>query len=190
MHDPSLTLASLRTLRRERGSSSPFSNHTEFLQWADQILPLLEFDEKLAVEFKHLVEAATTVETWRPEKYVPNINNAVGCVARAIALLEHADKTPVPLPAASSEASPPAADAKVTMKWLFEHATWPVYATFLGSLAVSFGIGREVGKFETQIQSSSLSKPAPITTTPTNTMNSSSEPMKPEVKSHTASSPK
>jgi hypothetical protein len=190
MHDLPRMLKSLKALRRERGNSSPFGSHTEFLRWSDEVLPLLEFEDKLAAEFKHLVDAATSVETWRPQRYAPNINNAVGCVTRAITLLEHADKTPVPLPTASSEASPLTADAKVTLKWLFEHATWPVYATFLGSLAVSFGIGREVGKFETQIQSSSLSKPAPITTTPTNTINNSSEPMKPEVKSHTASSPK
>ena len=197
MHDPARTLESLKALRHDRGDRSPFSNHNEFLKWVDRASPLLAFNQALAEEFNNSSSAATTVRTWRPEKYIPAINNAIGAVNRAIILLEH---TALPATASTNETqiyAPIQSELKsnqvypkVTLKWLFEHATWPVYATFLGAVAVAFGAGREVGKFEVQIQSSSLSKPTPTTMTPTNTMKSSNELVKPEIRSHISSSPK
>ena len=191
MHDPQRTLESLRALRRERGDTSPFATHTDFLRWADQAAPLLAFEPELAEAFKGSASAATTVRTWKPDKYVPAINNALGTVNRAITLLENMRPTAAELNEQPTPAGPPkAAEPKVTLKWLLEHATWQVYTSLLGALAVAFGLGRELGKLETQIQTSNLSKPAPTTTTPTNTMNSSKEPTKLEVKSHIASAPK
>ena len=75
MHDPQRTLESLKALRRERGDTSPFSTHTEFLRWADQAAALLDFNPELAESFKSSVRAATTVRTWKPEKYVPAIKD-------------------------------------------------------------------------------------------------------------------
>ena len=151
MHDLSRMLESLKALRLERSNSSPFGTHTEFLRWSDQVLPLLAFDEKLAAEFKHLVEAATAVESWRPERYVPNINNAVGCVTRAIALLEHAfapipaHNAPPPTPAPPSLSAPD----KVTVKWLYEHVPLRLVSGGLGMLAAAFALG--IAFSETQI---------------------------------------
>jgi hypothetical protein len=191
MHDPQRTLESLKALRHERGDTSPFATHTEFLRWADQAAPLLAFEPELAEAFKSSASAATTVRTWKPEKYVPAINNAIGTVNRAITLLEHVQPTTAAAEELKAPAEVPnATEPKVTLKWLFEHATWQVYTSLLGALAVAFGLGRELGKLETQIQTSSLSKPAPTTTTPTDTMNNSKEPTKLEVKSHIASAPK
>ena len=197
MHDTARTLESLKALRRDRGDHSPFSNHTAFLKWVDEAAPLLAFNQALAEEFNNSTQAATIVRTWRPEKYVPAINDAIGAVNRAITLLEH---TAPPSAASTNEiensdpmqfgAQSKQVDPKVTLKWLFEHASWSVYTTFLGVVVVAFGIGREIGKFETQIQSNSLSKPAPTTITPTNTIKSNNELVRPEIKSHIASSPK
>ena len=190
MHDPQRTLESLKTLRHERGDTSPFATHTDFLRWADQAAPLLAFDTELADAFKGSASAATTVKTWKPEKYVPAINNAIGAVNRAITLLEHARPPTIASDEPASSESTKATEPKFTLKWLFAHATWQVYTSLLGALAVTFGLGRELGKLETQIQSSSFSNPAPTTTTPTKTINSSKEPTKPEIRSHIASSPK
>lgn len=169
MHDLPRTLESLKALRRERGDSSPFGSHTAFLRWSDQVLPLLAFDEKLAAEFKQLVEAATAVEDWRPERYAPNVNNAVGCVTRAIALLELASA-----PATAHNASVPAptppplgAPEKVTVKWLYEHAPWSFYVWFFGALAGAFAAGFSASELLTTMKNTNLSAAAPTTIRPT-----------------------
>lgn len=140
MHDQPRMLESLKALRRERATSSPFGSHIEFLRWSDQVLPLLAFDKKLAAAFKHLVEAATIVETWRPERYAPNVNSAVGCVARGIAALEHAAAAQAA--AAPSLPTPAlAAPNKVTIKWLYEHVPLPLVGGGMALLAAAFGLG-------------------------------------------------
>ena len=188
---PPSVLVALKEIRYERGDRSPFRDHSDFLRWTDKAEPLLGFNDSLLAEFRDSVRAAKLVIGWKQDKYDGAVNSAIGAVNRAITILEH-EEPPATAPAiveAEAEA-PKAVEPKVTLKWMFEHATWPVYATLLGAVAVAFGFGREVGKLETQIQSNSFSKPAPMTTTPTSTTNSSKEPTKLDVKSHIASAPK
>jgi hypothetical protein len=189
------TLAELKAIRHERGDRSPFKDQTEFLRWADKVEPLLAFDVGVSDEFRGNVRSVKMLVGWRVAgKYDGAVSEAIGTVNKAIALLE------LTLKAAADSLSPSARGPasvvplpppeSVTLKWLFAHATWSVYAMFLGSLAVSFGIGRELGKLETQIQSSSLSKPALTNAQPTSSVNSGSELTKPEAKSNSASTPK
>ena len=141
MHDPQRTLESLKSLRHERGDTSPFATHTDFLRWADRAAPLLTFNPGLAEEFKNSASAATTVRTWKPEKYVPAIDNAIGAVNRAITLLEHAA---APAPAHVSPSPTPTilgTPEKVTIRWLYEHVPFSLVGGGLGVLATAFLLG-------------------------------------------------
>jgi len=174
MHDPQRTLQSLIALRYERTDYSPFKTHTEFLQWADKAGPLLQFNGELAQQFLGSVHAATAVRTWKPEKYISAINNAIGSVNQAITQLEH-QTTEV---ATSAEANavidgsplgghaPPPPD-KLTLKWLYEHAPWSFYVRLFGVVAVAFGLGFSASESLTTMKSANLSVAAPTTTKPT-----------------------
>lgn len=184
MHDRTHLLESLKALRRERSTSSPFGSHIAFLQWSDQVLPLLAFDEKLAAEFKHLVEAATSVETWRPKMYAPNVNNAISCVAQATAALEHAatQVATAPSPAGLGLAAPD----KVTAKWLYEHVPLSLVGGGIVLLATAFGLGLTFS--ETQMYAltkTAIANPSRSSDKqPANTIE-----VQPKIVSRTASSP-
>ena len=187
-------LAELQKLRRERSEASPFASHDEFLRWTDQVEPLLQFQPSFLASFLHSVNAAKMVHGSRHQNF-RGVNEAVATVNKAIAHLELELKSPPapPVVVATQARTTPAADVpaqpKVTLKWVYEHASWTVYATFLGAVVASFAAGREVGKLETHIQSSTLSKPAPMTIAPTPATTSNSELIKPTAKLHIASSP-
>ena len=174
MHDPQRTLESLKSLRRERADRSPFASHTDFLRWSDQAAPLLEFNQELAESFKGSTRAATTVQTWRPEKYVPAINNAIGAVNKAITLLEHQSSLDSER---KMQLNPPQnipAPEKLTLKWLYENAPWSFYVWLLGVVSVSFALGFSASEIWTKINNANLSSAAPVTMNPTAT----SQPVK------------
>ena len=141
MHDQQRTLQSLKFLSHERGEVSPFATHTDFLRWADQAGPLLVFNAGLTEEFERSTSAATTVKTWKPEKYVLAINNAIGAVNRAITLLEHT-RAPANTHGSSSPArSALVAPDKVTLKWLYENVPLTFVGGGLGMLGAVFLLG-------------------------------------------------
>ena len=167
MHDPQRTLESLKALRRERGDTSSFSTHTEFLRWTDDAAALMAFNPELAASFKNSTRAATTVREWEPEKYIPAINNAIGTVNKGITLLEHqllAEAAP------GVQLAPPTnmtAPEKLTLKWLYEHAPWSFYVWFFGVAAASFALGFSTSKALTRINNENLRIAAPTTMKPT-----------------------
>ena len=186
MHDPQRTLESLKSLRHERGGASPFATHTDFLRWADQAAPLLAFNPEMAEEFNSSASAATTVRTWKPEKYVPAINNAIGAVNRAITLLEHAA---APAHAHVSTISTPmilVAPDKVTIKWLYEHVPFSLVGGGVGVLAAAFLFGlafsgtRLYALIKNKIAAPSISSASPTANTiesqPTNVSRMPSSP--------------
>lgn len=195
MHDRLRTLASLRALRHERSEGSPFADHTAFLRWADEVGPLLGFSEEIAKDFQASVEAATTVRTWRPEKYVPNVNNAIGAVNRGIALLEHQPTDNSARRDVKPELPTIAAPAKLTLKWLYEYAPWSFYAWLGGALAAAFALGYSSSEILTkrsrpdQNLVSQSAKPGNQTATPTPRLPAESNRSSPNANAstHTAS---
>ena len=189
MYDPQRTLESLKALRHERGDTSPFATHTDFLRWADQASPLLEFTPELAEAFKSSVSAAITVRTWKPEKYVPAINNAFGSVNRAITLLEHQlPQATVQVESIQPHAPAPIeAPSKDTIKWLYEHVSLSLVGGGVSLLVTSFLLGLAFS--ETQLYAlvkSTIASPSSSSAKPpANTIES-----QPKNVSLTASAPK
>ena len=133
----------LRMLQRERADSSPFSNHTEFLRWSDEVTPLLAFDPKIQTAFKHAVLSADV--SFKSGSHI----DATGSVGRALGLAKQALMT-LDLSAAqhltvnSEVASNPGAvelPTKLTMKWLYEHTPVSFYAWLFGLLCAAFMAG-------------------------------------------------
>jgi len=80
-------LQKLRKLQRVRGDVSPFASPLEYERWADEVMPLLSFNEKLQNSFKHYVK----IEKFNSRANSPNIdqiNETIGILNQAITSLE------------------------------------------------------------------------------------------------------
>lgn len=105
-------LAKLKKLQYQRSDSSPFANHIEFHTWADKVLPLLSFDQKLYNRFRSIVLATNSARILKStQQEVENINTAIGMLNQAITSLE---VMPVPNPAQN----PTAKDTESKVKFL------------------------------------------------------------------------
>ena len=180
-------LEELKKLKFQRSDISPFKNEMELLKWTDSVKPLLSFDAKLQSAFAHQITVAKLNFTGNN---VSAVNEAIGILNQAILGLDTTLATNVEPKEIVLQAQKLETPAKLTIKWLIDHAPWSIYAWLFGALAVSFSAGRELGKIEYKMQSSSLSNPAPITTAPTSATKITTEPAASIIPLHIASSPK
>ncbi|WP_138922550.1 hypothetical protein [Hylemonella gracilis] len=133
-------LEALKKLQLERGGSSPFPSHTEFLRWSDQVAPLLSFDSTIQSEFKQTVRTAdVSSKLGSPNDATGSINRAIGLLNQAVVTLELSVTQQV---ATSNAIAPKSGDPelpnKLTIKWLYEHTPVSFYAWLLGLLLAAF----------------------------------------------------
>ncbi|TCT64569.1 hypothetical protein [Vibrio crassostreae] len=148
MNDKNLT--ELRKLQKVRGDLSAFSCHDEFLPWADEVPPLLEFDRPLYEKFifwsKHVKSA---YRMGRPHHDA--LGECIGIVNQAVKKLELA-----PTLFEEANSNKPIENLKypekVTLKWLYQHVPWGVWSGLLALLVASFTLG--IGFSETQLYQS------------------------------------
>jgi hypothetical protein len=119
-------LVELKKLQHQRSDSSPFANHVEFHAWADKVLPLLSFDQKLYNRFRSIVQATNSAHALKVElQEIENINSAIGILNQAITLLEIN-----PVPHSASDPSTAGASNNVLP---VGHTPWDVIAIILKS---------------------------------------------------------
>jgi len=159
-------LVELKRLRRERGETSPFQNHTAFLKWADEVEAHLHFHPAFLQSFKHSVHAAKMVHGSRLDN-TRGVNEAIGTVNKAITLLETQEAADLEAKKLSPVATAISYPPKLTLKWLYEHAPWSFYVWLFGALSASFGVGFAISTATTKIISRPFSSAAPMTTDPT-----------------------
>jgi hypothetical protein len=181
-------LAELKTIRYERGTRSPFKDHTEFLRWSDKAEPLLAFHPGFTEEFKGSVHSAKNLLGWKEEKYDGAINNAIGVVNKAITLLETQVVALEPAALAPEVQSRPlAAPDRVTLKWLYEHVPFPLAAGAVGTLVAAFLLGLAFSETKMYaLVKSTVAMPSVSTASPA----ANTTEGQPKNVSHTASSPK
>lgn len=95
-------LTELKRLQLQRSDSYPFADHVEFHIWADKVLPLLSFDQKLYNRFKSMVRAANSARVLdAKQQEIENINSAIGTLNQAITSLEMMGAEPASRPLGS-----------------------------------------------------------------------------------------
>ena len=165
-------LQKLKTLQRVRGDASPFASSLEYETWADEVAPLLSFNEKLQNSFTHYVRIAKfKSRTGSPN--IDQINETIGILNQAV-ISRGSNNSPISKPKALD---PP---AKITAQWIWVHATWRLYALWLSSLGAAFFFGVKYSEITIKHPSENLSIAAPQNITSANatssTTNSASLP--------------
>ncbi|MCK9388229.1 MAG: hypothetical protein M0Q22_07525 [Sulfuritalea sp.] len=144
-------LAELTKLQRQRSDSSPFVSHVEFHTWADKVLPLLSFDQKLYTRFRSIVLATNSARVLEAKQQeVENINTAIGILNQAIVLLEN----PPP-----QQLLPMSSPDKITLKWLYQHAPIQFYIWSIGLLVSAATLGFAAGVQYSLITTANPSSP-------------------------------
>ena len=88
-------LTKLKKLQLQRSDSSPFAEHVEFHIWADKVLPLLSFDQKLYNRFRNMVLATKSARSFdAKQQEIENINSLIGLLNQAVTSLEIKDASP------------------------------------------------------------------------------------------------
>ena len=154
-------LAEPRNLAHQRGYESPVSSPVEFQVWADKVIPRLQFDQKLAAEFKKAV-ALVEIHRTLGINTLGAANDAFGLLNRAVKILEEEvrsgsmgiQSSPLEAPKTQTQlALPP----EITAKWLYEHAPVSLYFWLFGIVLSAFAAGIAVS--ESQLYQS-LRQPA------------------------------
>lgn len=84
----------LRVLQKERGEAPPFKSLLEFEKWADEVRPLLDFNEGYAHSFSQAaMKAGVSARSGSKSGAGINMNKAVGILNRAVSTLELEDST-------------------------------------------------------------------------------------------------
>jgi hypothetical protein len=137
------TLAQLRAIRQDRGSRSPFQDHTAFLCWTDEAAPLLSFNAALAQEFAGNVHSAKMLFGWKEKegRYDGAVSEAIGTVNKAIALLEAQIASATESPGVTAITPPLVAPERVTIRWLVDHVPVPSLGGGVALLISTFGAG-------------------------------------------------
>jgi hypothetical protein len=139
-------LSRLKELKKGRGDTSAFANHDEFLSWDDRVAPLLEFDEALYNNFAYYSGQVKTAYRMGREHH-DALGESIGVVNQAITKLElQSEQVPTGTEAIANEIAYP---QKFTLKWLYQHASIRIWASFFGLLIMAFSFG--VGFSETQL---------------------------------------
>ena len=81
-------LAELKQLQRQRGDSSPFTSHVEFLAWTDTVSGLLSTNPALQKKFHFIVENAKFHINTNSSP-INAINEAIGVLNQAITAKEN-----------------------------------------------------------------------------------------------------
>lgn len=82
-------LEKLKKLRKQRGESIPFKSLVEFEKWADEVYPLLKYNEPLAKRFNRArLKAALDLPYGLTKNSIAQINTAVDTVNEAIEELD------------------------------------------------------------------------------------------------------
>lgn len=134
-------LHALKKLQYERSDISPFPTHIDFLKWADQVLPLLSYDEKLKIKFKRHVASAHLSNSLRTGDTTANINSAIGLLNQVVSGLEMHQKQPQLVTELLSKPKSLELPQKMTVKWLYEHVPLPFYVWFFGLVIAAFTSG-------------------------------------------------
>ena len=168
-----------------------FKDQRACVEWTNEVQPHLRFNNEYYEEFKHASRLLTM--TFSGDLQKGNFLRASGIVRQAIITLQEEDKTlatsthatttTVPIvPLESREpfnsklvieaqptakAVPLAPPEMVTLAWLWNHASWSVWAWFWGALAGAFAAGLWLG--QSQLYDQLMARKTPIFATPLST---------------------
>jgi len=134
----------LEALKKERSDSMPFNNLIEFEQWADKVLPLLNFSQSHYNKFDNAVTRSTV--TYRMNNNIDaatNMNEAIGILNQAITIAK-TDKEKTQIISVSNLEAP----AKVTINWLLTHVDFKHWVLLASIFTAIFSAGVWVGQSE------------------------------------------
>lgn len=125
----------LKALRKERAISSPFPNLIDFESWADNVIPLLNFNIKIQSEFKQAVTSAVVSfrMNYREDAHA-SINDAIGILNQAIQL-------PVPEESIVLQSNELKYPEKLTIPWLIQHVEIKHWIMVITIILASFSAG-------------------------------------------------
>lgn len=108
----------LNELKKQRGDLSAFANHDEFLQWSDQVAPLLSFDEVLHRKFGLWVSRGKSAFSLGHDHH-DGLGEAIGVVNQAITKLEFSSEQSEDIDVV--EQTNLDYPEKITLSWLYQH---------------------------------------------------------------------
>jgi hypothetical protein len=86
-------LAKLKSLKIERGNGALFSSPDECMQWIDNVLPLLRYDQQHYANFANHAQFVR-LTTLSANTLMSHLNPMIGIVNQAITELEHNIESP------------------------------------------------------------------------------------------------
>jgi hypothetical protein len=133
-------LPELKKYQYKRSEVSPFETHNDFLKWADDVAPILSFNDKIHANFKQRRLSADSTNILSPRDYPRNVNACIGIVNEAVQTLEFcSNQQPEKKDHYKEQAAHP--DPKVTMKWLWENVPASYIWGFFLLLFFVFSVG-------------------------------------------------
>ena len=102
-------LAKLKTLKIERGNGALFSTSDECMQWIDNVLPLLKYDQQHYADFYNHSQYVR-ITSLSADTLMAHLNPMIGIVSQAITELENNIESPAEIVSVQNSAPNPSSN--------------------------------------------------------------------------------